>query len=197
MKLKVLLPLSLVTLMFACAPSTQVTKSWKDPSVTPETVKPFKKVLVIARINDQTSNRIAEDKLVASFKQGVAFPSYSILSPTDTVESKVETKLKEQGFDGLLVMKLTNVNKTLDYQPGTGYAGFYGARFGEPGSLSVDQTFYAETSIYSLSPGKLLWSGTTSTLNPTQLDKSIDDVIAAIKAELVKEGLMKAPEVSN
>jgi hypothetical protein len=37
----------------------------------------------------------------------------------------------------------------------------------------------------------MLWSGTTSTLNPTELDQTLDDIIAAIRMELKAEGLIK------
>jgi hypothetical protein len=192
MKTKLLITLSLIGLLVGCAPSTQLTKSWKDPSLNSATVVPFKKVLVIARVKDETSNRIAEDKIVASMKPGVGVPSYSYLSPRDTVQKVVDAKLLNDGFDGLVLMKLTAVNKTLDYQPGTSYGGFYGYRYSSPGYLSTDQTFYVETSIYALASGKMLWSGTTSTLNPTQFDQTMSDIIMAVKNELVKEGLIKA-----
>lgn len=190
MKTNVILLSCIAWLMVACSPSTQLTKSWTDPSVTPETVKPFKKVLVIARVNDETSNRIAEDKIVAQVKAENAVPSYAFLSPADTAKKVVNAKLQEAGFDGLIVMRLTEVNKSLDYQPGTGYRGFYGGFYGSPGTLSEDQTFYVETSIYSLETEKLLWSGTTSTFNPSQFDKAIDDIIYTIKTELTKKGLL-------
>jgi hypothetical protein len=150
--------------------------------------------LVIARVKDEISNRIAEDKIVAQIKSP-AVPSYAYLMPEDIVPEQVDERLKKDGFDGLIVMKLTDVNKTLDYQPGTAYGGhyggFYGVRYGSPGYLSVDQTFYVETSIYSLTSGKLLWSGTTATLNPTKLEKTLDEIILAVKTELAKEGLIK------
>lgn len=190
MKTKGILLSCIAWLMVACSPSTQLTKSWTDPSVTPETVKPFKKVLVIARVKDETSNRIAEDKIVAQVKAENAIPSYAFLSPTDTANKVVNAKLQEAGFDGLIVMRLTEVNKSLDYHPVTGYRGFYGGFYDSPGAISEDQTFYVETSIYSLTPDKMLWSGTTSTFNPSKLEKAIDDIILTIKTELTKKGLL-------
>ncbi len=117
MKLKVIAPLGLLLLMIACTPSTQMIRTWKDPSLTPETLEPFKKVMVIARIGNETSNRIAEDKIVASM-QTPGVPSYSIITLADTNEIAIDAKLQKNGIDGLLVMMLTDVNKTLNYQPG-------------------------------------------------------------------------------
>jgi len=191
MKIKLILLSCVVWLMASCAPSTQLTKSWTDPSVTPETVKPFKKVLVIARIKDETSNRIAEDKIVSQIKSGQAVPSYTFLSPTDTAAASVNAKLQAAGFDGLIVMRLTEVNKSLDYQPSVGYRGFYRYGYGSPGTLSEDQTFNVQTSIYSLNPDKMLWSGTTSTFNPSKLEKALDDIINSVRMELTKKGFIK------
>lgn len=195
MKLKVIAPLGLLLLMLACTPSTQMVRTWKDPSLTPETLEPFKKVMVIARIGNETSNRIAEDKIVASM-QTPGVQSYSIITLVDTNEVAIDAKLQKNGIDGLLVMMLTDVNKTLNYQPGSyyggyyGYRGYYGYGYGSPGYLTEDQTFYVETSIYSLLSGKMLWSGTTTSLNPSQLDQTLDEIIKAVKMELTAEGLI-------
>ena len=196
MKLKAFAPFGLLLFIMACTPSTQMIRTWKDQGLTPGNLEPFKKVMVIARIGNETSNRIAEDKIVANMKTP-AVPSYSIITLADTNEVAIDAKLQENGIDGLLVMVLTDVNKTLNYQPGTyyggyyGYHGFYGYGYGSPGYLTEDQTFYVETSIYSLISGKMMWSGTTTTLNPKQLEQTLDDIIAAIKMELTAEGMIK------
>jgi hypothetical protein len=203
MKLKNFLYLSLIVLMFACTPATKLVNTWVDPSLTGETLKPFKNVLVIARIKDETSNRVAEDKIVAKLKMP-ASPSYAFLLPSDTNAISVDQKLKNAGFDGVIAMRLTDVNETLNYQQGSGtyygghYGGYYGGRmggyygyYGSPGYYTQDKTFYVETSIFSLEAGKLLWSGTTATLNPTQLDKTLDEIIYSIRTDLIKKGLMK------
>lgn len=205
MKLKNFLLLGLITLIFGCTPATQLVNTWVDPSLTGTTLKPFKNVLVIARIKDETSNRVAEDKIVAKLKMP-ASPSYAFLLPSDTNAVSVDQKLKNAGFDGVIAMRLTDVNQTLNYQQGSGgyygghYGGYYGGRmggyygyYGSPGYYTEDKTFYVETSIFSLESGKLMWSGTTASLNPTQLDKTLDEIIYSIRTDLTKKGLLKEP----
>ena len=199
MKIKVIIPLGLLLLMLACTPSTQLVRTWKDPSLTPGSLEPFKKVLVIARVGNETSNRIAEDKIVASM-QTPAVQSYAIIQPGDTNAVAIDAKLQENGVDGMITMMLTDVNKTLNYTPPAysggfyggyyGYRGYYGYGYSSPGYLSEDQTFYVETSIYSLLTGKMIWSGTTTSLNPTQLDQTLDDIINAVKNQLIGEGII-------
>lgn len=207
MKLKVLILLSLIGLMFACSPSTKLVNTWVDPSLTSETMKPFSKVLVIARIKDETTNRVTEDKIVAKINTP-AVPSYGFLLPSDTNQLAVDEKLRKDGFDGLITMRLTEVNETLNYQEGSGgyygggyggyYGGYYGGRpggyygyYSTPGYYSQDKTFYVETSIFSLLTEKLMWSGVTTSLNPSQLDETLDEIIYSIRTDLIKRGLIK------
>jgi len=201
MKIRTLIPLCLIGLMFACAPATKLEKSWADPSFN-ATMKPFTKILVIAPLRDVNSQRIAEDKIVSKLRQGTAgVQSYKYLQPGDTAITFVESKLKKEGIDGIIVMRLTTIEKSTTYNPGTSYGGYYGYRgygyggyYGagySPGYYSEDKTFMVETNFYSTSDRKLLWSGTTSTLNPTSLDKSLDQIIQTIRYELQKKGLIK------
>lgn len=204
MKIKMLIPLSLIGIMFACGSATKLEKSWADPSFN-TTMKPFTKVLVIAPLRDANSQRTAEDKIVMALNKGVVgVQSYSYLQPSDTALALVESKLKKDGFDGIIVMRLTSVDKSLSYNPGAGYGYPYGGYYGyrgygyggyygggySPGYYSEDKTFVVETDFYSIRDRKLLWSGTTSTLNPTSLDKTMDQIIYAIKYELQKKGLI-------
>ena len=178
-------------LLVACGPSTKIEKTWTDPSFTPATVQSYKKILVMGLLKDESTRRIAEDKMVAAFKNVQAVQSYSYLQPSDTVRSEVEDKLKKDGFDGEVIMRLADVDKSVSYVPGTGYGGWYGYRYSSPGYYQEDKTFYVETSFYSFPENKLLWSGTTSSLNPNKLDRTVDDIISTLKGKLQKKKLIK------
>src|SRR3954468_8478014 len=185
--------LALSSLMYySCEPSTKLEKTWRDPSFTKSTTNEFHKVLVMGLLKDESSRRIAEDKMVAQFKNVQAVQSYSYLQPSDTARGSVDAKLKKDGFDGVVVMRLADVDKSTSYVPGTGYGGWYGYRYSSPGYYQEDKTFYVETNFYSLSSDKLLWSGTTSSLNPSKLDKTIDEIIVTLKQQLQKQGLVKS-----
>jgi len=195
MKLKTLLALGLTGLMFACAPTTKLEKSWADPSFNMNTSKPFSKVLVVAPLKDANSQRIAEDKIVAELKKGgavaSAVQSYTVLQASETDQKQTEEKLTASGFDGIVVMHLTDVEKSTSYVQGSSYGGWYGYRHYDPGYYTEDKTFLVETNFYSLPGSKLLWSGTTSSLNPTSFEKTMDQIIYSIRADLQKKGLIK------
>ncbi len=187
-----------IVLFSACGPSTKIEKTWTDPSFTSGSTT-FHKVLVIGNLKDESTRRIAEDKMVAAMKTVTGVQSYTYLQANDTARGSVESRLIKDGFDGVVVMHLSSVDKSTSYVPGTtyggwyggGYGGWYGGGYGTSGYYQEDKTFYVETNLYSVTEGKLLWSGTTSSLNPSKLDNTIDEIIATLKAEMVKQGLMK------
>jgi hypothetical protein len=190
--MKTLFAFCLIAILFACGSSTELQATWSDPSLTAETIKPFKKVLVIANLMNETQKRIAEDKLVASVKKGVvAVPSYTYLNPGDTNQKIMDMRLKGDGFDGLILMQLKDVEKSTSYTPGTYYGGRYGYYQSSPGYYSEDKIFTIETNLYSLESQKLLWAGTTSTINPSSIDQAMNEIIRAIKYDLQRKGLIK------
>jgi len=196
MKIKFLISISLIGLMYACGPSTKLEKSWADPSFNSKTTQPFKKVLIIAPLKDAASQRIAEDKIAKKLKAGVGVPSYSYLSPADTDKATVDAKLLKDGFDGIIEMHLKEVEKSTEYVQGSyhggyGYRGYYGYGSYSPGYYTENKTFMVETNLYSIRDGKLLWSGTTSSLNPTSFNNTMDEIIYTIKNELQKKGLIQ------
>lgn len=214
MKIRSLLTLGLISLMLASCSSTKLSKSWADPSFNAATTKPFTKVLVIAPIKDANTQRISEDKIVSKLKKGVGVQSYIYLQPSDTVKAALESKLKKDGFDGIILMNLKEVQESTSYTPGTSYGGYYGTYGGyhgygyggygyggygggyygggyTEGHYNEDKTYMVETNLYSISESKLLWAGTTASLNPGSLDKTLDQIITAIKNELQKKGYIK------
>lgn len=196
MKYAKFLPLLLLVFLAACGPSTKIEKTWTDPSFTPGNVN-FHKILVIGQMPDESSRRIAEDKLVAAIKNVTAVPSYTYLLPSDSAISTVDAKLKADSFDGVVIMRLSAVDKSTSYVPGTSYGGYYGrygyygGGYGTSGYYQEDKTYFVETNFYSLPESKLLWSATTSSLNPSKLDKSLDHVITELRIQLQKQKLIK------
>ena len=190
----------LASLIFlaACGPTTKIEKTWTDPSVSSSTISPFQKILFVALLKDESTRRMVEDRLVKqSGGRGVA--SYNFLLPGDSKENEKEVaeRLRQNGFDGAVVMRLANVEKNADYVPGNSYGGWYGyywlayPDYNNSGYYSGNKVYYIETNIYSVSPNKLLWSGVTSTVNPSRTENMVDDITRVIKKKLKEEGLMK------
>lgn len=192
MKIITLLAVCLVFALSSCT-TTRLEQSWADPTLTAEVANPFTKVLVVAPLRDESARRIAEDKIVSKMRPGVGISSYTkLLNAGSAQQSEIDKMLKEQGFDGVILMRLKDVEKSVTYTPGTAYyGGWYGYSTYTPGYYSEDKTFLVETSFFSLRSDKLIWSGVTSSLNPSSLEKTMDEIIAAIKYELQRKGVLK------
>lgn len=189
----------LIALLLAGCSSTTMQSSWKAPGAT-YTKEQFKKVMVVALFKDETSRRIAEDKIAA--KNSTFRTSYMSLGSDqqNMGEESFKEVVKKDGYDGVLTLHLIDVQNTTSYVPGTyqrGYYGWYGMNYGgfyTPGYYVQDKNYIIETNFFSVSQDKLLWSGVTSTLNPTDLNKTIDEVWDAVITRMKREGFIQQPK---
>jgi hypothetical protein len=188
--------------MVACATTTQIRKSWSDPSLANNPIKPFKKVLVIVKARNDMYKKPAEDQLVAQLKNGNAIPSYTYLTPADTAQKEVVEKLIKDGFDGVIMMRVKAVVQTQTINPG--YSSPYGYSSGvsyEIGSYERNATsnvdvnsakdYIIETNIYSLESKMLLWSGVTASMSAKKIDPAMKGIVNTIRKELQKKGFIK------
>ncbi|AGA79678.1 hypothetical protein [Echinicola vietnamensis] len=191
-----------IAIACGCSSSTSIVSSWKSPDVQPQDVE-LTKIMVAVLGNSEASRRIAEDK-VASLNPKI-HPSYQVLmnaaAATDTTRSS--DILQEQGFDGIIVMKLVDKDKSTDWVPGSytgywsmhpyywggfGYGGYY-----DPGYYTEDITYVVETSLYSLKGStRLLWSGISSTVNPSSVEKTVQDIAMKSYDQMKTDGLLPA-----
>jgi hypothetical protein len=109
--------------------------------------------------------------------------------------NKLKAKLQAAGIDGAVTMKLIDKRDQTTYVPGSSYGSFYdyyggGAYMGSPGYTVTDTVATVETRIYSVADGKLLWSATSETLNPSDIRSDIGDIAKAVGEELRKEKLI-------
>jgi len=194
--IKLITIITLTLFSFYGCVTTQIVSDWRDPSVTIKEGD-FKKVLVLALVENEGSRRIIEDKLVSLLKtQAVA--SYSYLTKEDlagTLDAAKE-KIKKDGFDGIITMRLAKIEKDVNYVPGTypshfyspwSYGGYAASMYYDPGYYQVDDVYNVETNLYTLNPEKLIWSGVTSTINPEKIDKAVDEIAKVVKDKMVEE----------
>lgn len=185
--------------MVSCNPAKIVT-SWRDPDVTINSAQ-LNKFVVAALLKNQTVRRRTEDRM-ASYFPGKAVQSYKELGETELKENNAfyNEKLRGEGFDGIVIIRLLQVDKDKRYVPGNfpeyyrSWGFYYGnawTGFYAPGHYTTDKIFDVEVNVYSLKRDKLIWSATTSTVNPAGRDELYDDVIKAVKKRMRKEGFLK------
>ena len=188
--------------MIACAPSTKIVKSWAAPGVS-FTKGAGNKVLVIGMVKDESGRRAVEDQLVKKMQS--ATPSYTLISSADiqsTSDAELSKIVHDGGFTHVLMMLLADITDETYYVPGTtsmtyygGYYGYYGygaSVYSTPGYYTTDKIYSVETTVYTVNPDELVWTGTTQTTNPSNLQRTIDDVAAAVVYEMQKQGFLKS-----
>ena len=159
-----------------------------------------KKILVIALVRDEATRRLAEDELSAQFR-GRGISSYGYLGPLPAQIEKepfVE-RLRGDGFDALMVMRLVDITKEQTYVPVSyptyyanpfGYYGYAYPLYADPGYVRTDMSYRVETNFYSVEREKLVWSGVTTSLNPGDLTVTLAEITHAIKEKMVREGFL-------
>jgi hypothetical protein len=192
----------------ACAVSnTQLISSWRDPSVSAVS---FHKVLAVAMVRNPQRRRQIEDRMVADIQRygAIGVPSYQLISDADTRNDEaVKAAMAKNGFDGAVAWHTVGVNDETHYVPGVvtavpvGYDGFYGyyhtgwATVYDPGYLQTDKHVRVETMVYALSTGsdKLVWMGTSDTVDPASLDSLVDGVADSTVDAMRAQGMF-APQ---
>src|SRR5690242_16311218 len=103
-----------VIYFFGCN-STRIVDSWRDPE-TMVSFEKLNKVLVTAFLKDETSRRVAEGQIAALLKgKGITSYSYFGEDIRSINETEVQQRLKRDGFDGAVVMRLVDVRKEVKY----------------------------------------------------------------------------------
>ena len=87
------------------------------------------------------------------------------------------------------VMRLIASEERVSYMPGHYEYGWGRVISYDPGYTRIDQIARIETSLYSVTQGKRLWSGVTRTLNPSDVPGLVEEVARAVGRELEAQGL--------
>jgi hypothetical protein len=172
----------------ACS-STQMTNTWTDPGATG---KPLSKVAVVCMAKDQAVRRMAEDE-VAGQLGGRVVPSYRVLEGMSLKDRPaVKARLTQDGFDGVLVMRLGGVSEQIT--PGVGpyasFGGYYDWAYSSAYAPEVDTVVRVMSSVYSLPDEKMIWAGSSQTFDPNSVKDVLDGVTKAVAKELQKNRLI-------
>ncbi len=202
---KLLSAAALLVQLVACSPSTRVVHSWRDPEVTVVDGS-YNKVLVICLLKNEATRRVGEDHMV-SFMNGHGVASYTIFGDNleKINEEGMNQKMIEKGVDAVIIMRLMDMSKEQTYVPGSTYPSYYGSPYGyygysygyysTPGYVSTTTTYTVETNVYSTRRNKLIWSATTNTVDPTELGRTMDDLMQVLWVRMRGDGfIVSAPK---
>jgi hypothetical protein len=154
-------------------------------------------------LKDETSRRKAEDQM-KGYLQGKGIVSYNYLDQRigQQDESQIIDKIRADNFDGAIVMRLIDVDKEVNYVPGTissypvyyrSFGGFYRrswAYYSTPDRYYSTKTYTVEVNIYSIKDDRIIWTGLTETTNPAGVDKMTAEVARVVYEKLLEEGFI-------
>lgn len=160
----------------------------------------FEKVVVFVLAKDEAVRRNGEHELCKRITSVPCVPGFAVVDDADRGDvDRVQRRVDAAGFDGAVVLRLTGRRVEQTYvQPSPaplwGYYGYgWGAAY-DPGYVRQDELVDVETALYSVEDRKLLWVGTTESMNPSDVRKTIGEIVAAVAKELRREGLVAAAE---
>ncbi|TXF79016.1 hypothetical protein [Chryseobacterium sp.] len=192
----------LIIFLNSCT-STQIVSSWRAPGKQLHAGE-WTKVLVLAMLRNETDRRRTEDEMV-KYLDGKGIASYSYLDENfnRSDEQALRNKLKNDGFDAAVTMRLVDVDKERIFVPAQHYNyPLYYDNFGRyyyrnwpfyttPGYYSVTTKFIIETVIYSIPDDKIIWSGITETYDPAGVVRLTDEIAGAIRQKMLQEGFIE------
>lgn len=184
----------------ACGTSTQIVDSWRDPDVMVDTAK-VRQFVIAALLKNPAVRRQVEDQIAAQFP-GKAVQSYKELGESELKDDDAmyNQKLKNDGFDGIVMMRLVDVDKSSRYVPGAypyygswrGYWRYSWRGYYDPGYYTTDKYYNVEVTVYSLIRDKLIWTANTSTVNPSGRGELFAEVSKAVVKKMKSEGFLQS-----
>jgi hypothetical protein len=167
------------------------------------------KVAAVVIMEDQSRRRSAENALAReiSAQGAIGVPMYSIYTDsTPSNEAAARAALEAAQVEGVVAMRPVSVDIDAEVTPVTYsepmyreyWGSYYGTAWATPyamaevtgGDLIQTTTVVVETLVYSMRQNQLVWSGQSKHVNPSGLEKSIQELARATARELRKDGLI-------
>jgi hypothetical protein len=205
-----ILMLAAAVLLAACE-TTTIRSAWFDTSYRGG---PMKKIVVIASDGTTADSRVFEDifaqKLQVAGVDGV--PGYTTVPPdARRAEGPFAAAVAGTGADGVLMVRLLSVDTRTQVStvmvPGPmwgpyggawgGWGGAWGGFYGGPAyypATEVNQYDVAtvETNLYDVATKRLIWAGTTQTINPSTVPQEAPGFADLMIAQFRARGILPA-----
>lgn len=202
----------LLTLVLpGCAPSTQITGTWKNPEGGGQA---YNKIMVVAITDNVRARQTVETDMQAQLQQrGIqGAKSIDMFPPTMSQKggpdvNQILDKVREQQYDAILTVALLDEETETRYVPGSyGYTpitrfGWYGRFRGyytywyptiyDPGYYTEQKTYFLETNLYDVGTEQLQWSAQSASHSPSSLRKASVTLAELTVGRMAQDGLVR------
>lgn len=199
----------IVSLLFTSGcNSTRLISSWKSP----ETMnKHYNKILVLGlmhakyrEIKESTEDALVKTLMENGVNAAASYKEYSPKAFEGLKEGEAVAKIKDNGYDAVLVIALLDRTKEKEYTPGnvayrpyTYYNYFWGyyrtvwGRIYEPGYYSETTSYILEANLYDLNSKTLEYSAQTKSFNPTSARALGTELSRTIIMDMKAKGMIQ------
>jgi len=191
-----LLLLSFAILFSACTLPAKIVNTYKEPGLV---IHPddMEFILLAVMTRNENQRQLAEDYAAKRHPKMIQSYNYFPLGAGVTERTKAKRIIKDEGFDGVLVLRLVDednkiiyASEKLDQSYWDNHNGFWSDYY-EPGYYTMEQKYYIEVTLYRMSDEKLIWSGLSDIVDPTRVDFAVESVIDATIKEMRAEGFIE------
>ncbi|GAB3822633.1 hypothetical protein [Pontibacter rugosus] len=196
--------------MYSCAPSTQITGTWKSPQATSRT---FNNVVVAAMTDNVQARQTIEDQLqqqlqargIKATKSIDLFPP-SMMSGSESPADMMLDRITSDGFDGILTVAVVDQETDTRYVPGNtayapvsrfgyyntfrGYYGYMSPTLYQPGYYTKEKIYFLETNLYETSNENLVWSAQSKSYDPASLSSFADTFSEITVKKMAQENII-------
>lgn len=201
---RLLAGMGLIWLAIGCA-TTRITDSRHDPLFRHG---PFKGILVLGALSPEVDRRVYEDGLVQALvdQGGRGFKGYTLMPDASDYddEEKIGAAMKQAGADAVMIATLAGVEeKERSIPQRVRYRPFILCRHGgyeccglfrEPGHgpeyTVTDTIVRLDIAVFSAATEKMVWSGTTKSVNPGSGERLTREAAGLIVEDLKQAGLL-------
>ncbi len=168
--------------------------------------KSFKSVLVVAVTADELVRRTYEDRIVAHLgKRGLTgIPGYSAVGSRGKVEeAELRQAIARSGAEGVLITRVTRVDRSSGTIPGAtvaisyGWGGFYGYYSGVwetvnvgPRDVTGPSWTVSETRLFDAKNGVLAWTGVMDSRETDDIDAALTQYVNVIFGAMVRDRVL-------
>jgi hypothetical protein len=169
----------------------------------------FKKVVAQAYSKNGRRRRMLEDAMVAEIRRVApeveVVPDYTLV-PDEAVpdEARMRATIEREGFDGAVVLRITDTRVQDTYIPGRtvfapvyyrtfwGYYRYWTPVAYDPGFVERNRAVQVETVVYSLKDdGEMVYAAVSSTLNPNSASDLVERVARVVARDMREKGLLR------
>lgn len=187
--------LAFILFTTACTIPAKIVNTYREPGVV---IQPddLEYILLGVMARNESQRKIAEDKIAKKYPKLIPSYNYFPLGAGVTETTKAKRIIKEEGFDGVLLLRLVDEENKVVYSSERQDAGYWDSHNGfwskyyEPGYYATESMYYVEVRLYRLTDEKLVWSGLSNVIDPTRIDFAVQSVLEATLKEMRAEGFL-------